>query len=256
LLSVPLDDFGVLQLLAVDADAFDTDESDVATLLASHASTALTRVRAEETIRRERDRLDEFASVLSHDIRNPLNVAQGRLELAQRTGDGEHLDAIEHAHGRIERLIDDVLTVAREGDAVGETEVVTLDTLAREAWETVATDEAELHVDEAGRIDADRSRLQQVFENLYRNAIEHGGDAVTVTVGGLDDGFYIEDNGPGISADEREEIFESGYTTTTEGTGFGLPIVQRIVEAHGWHITVTEGSSGGARFEISTAKHR
>ncbi|MBX0298129.1 PAS domain S-box protein [Haloarcula nitratireducens] len=255
LLSVPLDDFGVLQLLAVEADAFDTDESDVATLLASHASTALTRVRAEETIRRERDRLDEFASVLSHDLRNPLNVAQGRLELAQRTGDGgEHLDAIEHAHGRIERLIDDVLTLAREGEAVGDTEPVHLDSLAREAWETVNTEEAgELHIDAPGRVDADRSRLLQVFENLYRNAIEHGGEGVTITVGALENGFYIEDDGPGIPADESEEVFDSGYTTSTDGTGFGLTIVQRIVEAHGWQITVTEGSDGGARFEVRAA---
>jgi len=90
-----------------------------------------------------------------------------------------------------------------------------------------------------------------VFENLYRNAIEHGGDGVTIRVGTSNGGFFVEDTGPGIPADERDDVFESGYTTNEDGTGFGLAIVKRVVEAHGWEITVTEGSDGGARFEVS-----
>jgi len=107
---VPLDEFGVLQLFAVEANTFDSDETEAATLLASHASTALSRVEAEASLRRERDRLDEFANVLSHDIRNPLNVARGRLDLAQQTADdttNQHLAAVDGAHDRIERLIGD-----------------------------------------------------------------------------------------------------------------------------------------------------
>jgi signal transduction histidine kinase len=74
---------------------------------------------------------------------------------------------------------------------------------------------------------------------------------VTVTVGDLDGGFYVADDGPGIPPDERDDIFDAGYSTSVEGTGFGLNIVQRIADAHDWSVDVTESQSGGARFEIT-----
>ncbi|MXR43025.1 PAS domain S-box protein [Halobaculum sp. WSA2] len=251
LLSIPLGEYGVVQAFAHEPAAFSERDEQVAEMLATHVTTALQRIEAESTIRRERDRLEEFASILSHDLRNPLNVAQGRLELIQMTGELDHVDAIDRALDRMERLIEDMLTLAREGDAVGETEPVALRTVATQAWNNVATNDAALEVEATVQIDADHSRFIQVFENLYRNAIEHGGDTVTVRVGAFDGGFYIEDTGPGIPEDEREDIFESGYTTNQDGTGFGLAIVKRIVEAHGWEIDVTAGRDGGARFEIS-----
>ncbi|WP_230455316.1 PAS domain-containing sensor histidine kinase [Halorubrum sp. BV1] len=251
LLSIPLGEYGVLQAFAYEPAAFSARDEEVAEMLATHVTTALQRIEAESTIRRERDRLEEFASILSHDLRNPLNVAQGRLELIQMTGELEHIDAIERALDRMERLIGDMLTLALEGDAVGETQPVALRTVATHAWNNVATEAASLEIESSGEFGADHSRLVQVFENLYRNAIEHGGDGVTVRVGTLDGGFYIEDTGPGIPRDERDDVFESGYTTNQDGTGFGLAIVKRIVEAHGWEIEVTTGRDGGARFEIS-----
>ena len=90
-----------------------------------------------------------------------------------------------------------------------------------------------------------------MVENLVRNAVEHGGDTVTVTVGDLPGGFYVEDDGPGIPEDERRDVFESGYTTSSGGTGFGLAIVSEIADAHGWSVRVTEGSEGGARVEFT-----
>jgi signal transduction histidine kinase len=147
-----------------------------------------------------------------------------------------------------------MLTLARQGEAVGETETISLNTFTKQAWQNVDTDTATLNVKTDLRLNADRSRLLQMFENLYRNAIDHGGEAVTIRVGSLEngDGFFIEDTGPGISTSDREDVFESGYTTNQDGTGFGLAIVSRIVEAHGWSIEVTNGTDGGARFEIRT----
>jgi PAS domain S-box-containing protein len=251
LLTIPLGEYGVLQAFAHEPAAFSDRDEEVAEMLATHVTTALQRIEAESTIRRERDRLEEFASILSHDLRNPLNVAQGRLELIEMTGELEHVDAIDRALNRMNRLIEDMLTLAREGDAVGETQPVALRTVANQAWNNVATEAASLEIEASVEFDADHSRLIQVFENLYRNAIEHGGDGVTIRVGTLDGGFYVEDTGPGIPANERDDIFESGYTTNQDGTGFGLAIVKRIVEAHGWEIEVTTGRDGGARFEIS-----
>jgi signal transduction histidine kinase len=98
----------------------------------------------------------------------------------------------------------------------------------------------------------DESRVRQLFENLFRNAIEHAGEDVTVTVGVLDngDGFYIADDGPGIPDEDRDRVFDSGYTTIEDGSGLGLVTVQRIVDAHNWSVTVTDSNDGGARFEI------
>lgn len=90
-------------------------------------------------------------------------------------------------------------------------------------------------------------------ENLFRNAVEHGGTDVTVQIGELPNknGLYIEDDGKGIPPDDRDRIFESGYSTADDGTGLGLAIVRRIVEAHGWTLAVTESAEGGTRFEIT-----
>jgi signal transduction histidine kinase len=97
----------------------------------------------------------------------------------------------------------------------------------------------------------DRDRLRHVFENLFRNAIEHGGPDVTVRVGHVDeDAIYVEDDGPGIPAERHEKVFEPGHSSTSGGTGFGLTIVKRVTEAHGWTVSVTDGSEGGARFEL------
>jgi signal transduction histidine kinase len=100
-------------------------------------------------------------------------------------------------------------------------------------------------------IQADQSRLRQLFENLYRNAVEHGGDDLKVSVSAIEDGFYISDSGPGIPESDCEDVFKAGYSTNKGGTGFGLRIVEQIADAHGWEIVPTESEGGGARFEIT-----
>jgi PAS domain S-box-containing protein len=207
----------------------------------------------ERELERQNERLEQFASVVSHDLRNPLNVASGRVELARKETGNEHLPPAKSSLDRMEQLIDDTLALARAGDPELTTESVALDTLVRDSWGNVDTRDAELTVSTALTVLGDRSRLRRVFENLFRNAIDHGGDDVAVTVGDLPDeaGFYVADDGPGIPADQRSAVFEQGYSTGESGTGFGLSIVREIVDAHGWEITVTESEAGGARFEIT-----
>ncbi|WP_181687333.1 sensor histidine kinase [Halorhabdus salina] len=210
------------------------------------------RERYRKELERQNDRLEEFASMLSHDLRNPLNVAQGRLELA-REGDDEQFEAVEDALDRMETLIEDVLQVARQGQPVDDTEPVDLETTARQAWEMVDTREADLRISEDVTVEADPDRVQQLLENLVRNAIEHGGEDVTVTVGPLTEegGFFVADDGVGIPESDREQVFESGYTTAEGGTGFGLAIVEQIVDAHGWTSELADVETG-TRFEIRT----
>lgn len=205
----------------------------------------------EEELQRQNERLDEFASIVSHDLRNPLNVAEGRLELAQADCDSDHLEGVGKAHERMSALIDDLLYMAREGQPLTDRQRIVLDEAVDVCWRNVDTSQATLVCDTNIVFEADESRLRQLLENLIRNAVEHGGDSVTVTVGRLPDGFYIEDDGPGIPADTRTDIFEAGYSTAPEGTGFGLSIVKTVTEAHGWAIEATAGDTGGARFEIT-----
>ncbi len=215
-------------------------------------------------LRRQNDQLEDFAGIVSHDLRNPLNVADGAIELARRNEQFEYLDRAENAHERMETIIEDVLTLARQGQTVDETESVSLCAVAAEAWATVDTAEASLDCRADAEFEADRNRLLRLFENLFRNCVEHGGDDVAVTVGTIVDGpdgddrspdslwgFYVEDDGPGIPEDQRDAVLEQGFTTSEEGTGLGLSIVSTVADAHGWEIDVTESATGGARFEIT-----
>jgi signal transduction histidine kinase len=210
-----------------------------------------TQQRQQQRLQDQNEQLEDFSSIVSHDLRNPLNVAQGRLELLREETDSEHGESIGRALTRMDELIEDLLRLSREGSQVTETEPVDIGALTTDCWQNVATREATIETLIDRSIYADRSRLQQLFENVIRNAIEHGGQAVTITVGELADGFYIEDDGSGIAEGDREKVIEAGFSTSDDGTGLGLNIVTQIAAAHSWEFRVTDGSEGGARVEIT-----
>jgi PAS domain S-box-containing protein len=248
---LPMGEYGVVSIVDATADAFDQSDIELAAILVSNAETALNRLMDERQLERQNERLDEFISVVSHDLRNPLSVAQGWLDVAQEENAGEPLRRVEGAIDRMNEIIDDTLTLAREGQTVAETEPIEITHLAGRCWEMVSTGDTQLKIEDEFRFQGDCDRLQHILENLFRNAIKHGGEDVTVTIGVLEgEKFYVEDDGPGIPEDEREAIFEPGHTTVSGGTGFGLTIVKQIAEAHGWSVRVTDGSTGGARFEF------
>jgi PAS domain S-box-containing protein len=248
------------------------------------------RVERERELEQQNERLDEFAKVVSHDLRSPLTVASGYLHLLSKACDPSHEEAfgrIADALTRMEEIVEDTLTLARDGDTVADADPVPITDLVSRSWGFTDTGDARLVVDDEVTILGDTNRLQHLFQNLFCNAVEHGstgtpsesrsddaveygsGDtrgaeaavdhgatdeepSVTVRVGRFGtDGLYVTDDGPGVPAADREAVFETGYTTTTEGTGFGLAIVRRTAEAHGWSVSVTDGADGGARFEFT-----
>ena len=260
ILLYPVGDHGVFVGSSTEPGQYSETDETLFELLAAALEAALDRVEREQALREQaaelgaqNERLDEFTSVVSHDLRNPLNVATGNLDLVRMECDSEYIDAVEQAHDRMAALIDDLLTLTYQDTAELDPSRVGLDLMVTRAWQTVETDLADYTVEDDQVVLAERSRLQQLFENLFRNAVEHGGDSVTVTVGALPnaDGFYVADDGPGIPPSEREDVFDFGYSTSEMGTGMGLRIVGRICDAHGWKIDVTESRDGGARFEIS-----
>ncbi len=210
-----------------------------------------TQKEREQELRRQNRRLDEFAGIVSHDLRNPLNVAVGNVELLRKECDSDRIDTIEQSLTRMSKLIDDLLQLSRVGDNTDSMESVSLAEMPSDCWQSVETGDATLQTKANRTIRADPSRLAQLFENLIRNAVEHTNQDVTVTVGEFEDGFYVEDDGSGIPEDSRDDVLEAGHTTTDEGTGFGLSIVKEVTEAHGWEISIKEGPEGGARFEIT-----
>lgn len=205
----------------------------------------------EAELERQNERLEEFASVVSHDLQSPLAVASGRLKLAQEDCSSEHLERAVEAVERGQALVSDLLLYAREGEDVNEVEPAPLSEITASCWQNVVTGDADLEIETEESIRADRSRLRQLLENLIRNAVEHAGENPSITVGETESGFYVADDGPGIPPEERDEVFEPGYSTGHDSTGFGLAIVKQIADAHGWDICITESDQGGARFEVS-----
>ncbi|ELY76994.1 PAS sensor protein [Natrinema pellirubrum DSM 15624] len=271
----------------------------------------------ERRTREQAERMESFATLLSHDLRNPLSVALAHAEMLELDdgvdlGDDSDENPLRASLERMESIINEALLLATI-DTVEETELLALSRAVETAWTTVRTDGASVDVVDDVVIRADPSLLAHLFENLFRNAVEHGstspdshtrqdavehgstnpashaqqnavehgGDGPRIEIGALEstaadgdrddeaakavedgtrptdwsgeaadyDGFYVEDDGPGIPPDERERIFESGYSSAG-GSGFGLAIVSDVVDAHGWSIRVTSGRNGGARFEV------
>ena len=263
LMILPLGEYGTISVGETVPGAFDATDTFLARILATATETSLEEHAQETELRRRRDelerqneRLQEFTDVVSHDLRNPLTVATGRVSLARAECDSEHLETVERAHDRMAELIDDLLTLARAGDVIGEPEPVALDALAEACWGQVSThDAATLEVENDATIVADRTRLRQLLENLFRNSLQHGRAdetvPITVRVRVHEDGFAVADDGAGIPAADRESVFEAGYSSHPDGTGFGLRIVDQVATAHGWAVTVEESPSGGAQFTVS-----
>ena len=188
--------------------------------------------------------------MISHDLRNKLNIAHGRLELARETGQEDHFDAVIEALSGVESISELVVTLARSGKPVDRLVEVRLREEVETAFQPLNDPSAQLSVKASARILADPGCLTQLLENLFRNAVEHAGGPVTIEVGLLEDGFYIADNGPGIPEDIRDQVFDLGFSTSAEHDGKGLAIVQRLAEAHGWDVALETSFEGGTRIEI------
>ena len=239
-------------------------------------ATEIDRITAEGY--RNDDRIERFSSIVSHELRSPLQTVKSGLDLARTECDSHYLDNVAETVDQMDQLIDNLVDELKHDEITVETDAVDLAAVVEETWgdRTKATLSVE---SDLPTIEAERGRLRQLLDNLFRNSVEHGSthnrtqsgdsvkhgdDGITVRLGvtesqdgsGSDDtiSLYIADDGPGIEADRREEIFEYGYTGSPNGTGFGLAIVSEIAEAFDWEIVVTESNDGGARFELHEVK--
>lgn len=216
------------------------------------------RNEREQRLERQNKRLESFAGMLAHELRNPVTIGQIYSQQLPSAENQEAVEYVTEAFDRIENMIDVMLLLTRGQQAVSERTSVQLANVAQEAWDEVDTAEATLEVVTDQTIEVDETYIRHMLRNLFENAVEHGGSDVTVTVGETPSGFYVADNGSGIPATDRETIFESGYTTASGqgGMGLGLTFVQEMADVYEWTCGVTESATGGARFEFENATKR
>ncbi|MDB9281525.1 histidine kinase N-terminal 7TM domain-containing protein [Halorubrum ezzemoulense] len=210
-------------------------------------------IEKKNQIEQYNKRLEEFSSILAHDLRSPLSVAQMSIEKGKEEGNViQYSDRIISAIGRINQLVDSMMKLTRIESMDTEKSQVDLSTVADQAWIITDTAEAVLNIDNSMPVvTANQSQVYQMFENFFRNAVEHAGEDAVITVGPIDSsGFYVEDNGDGIPIDKRDRVFDLGVTYAQEGTGLGLTIIQRVVKQHNWTIKISDSQTGGARFEV------
>lgn len=222
-------------------------QNDAVVGLAGLSSDVTERVAQQKELEAEISRLDQFVSMVSHDLRTPLTAAHGYLSLYRETNDEDALEQAEESIARAEQITSDLLELSGHNAISASFTTVALDAIAQDAWDNTNTREATLDTDR-GELTADESKLQTLLENLFRNAVEHGGRDVTVRVGVLESGFFVEDTGQGVTEDLHDDILDHGVSTT--GSGIGLTIVTRIAELHNWSVELTESHEGGARFEF------
>jgi PAS domain S-box-containing protein len=207
------------------------------------------RKEREQRLERKNEQLEEFASLISHDLKTPLSVASGNLRLARETGEDRYLDDIETALDRMGTLIDQVLELAKQGEVVDDVAPVRLRPMLSDI-ETATGADVETAYPGGTAVMAEQPRLYSLLSNLVANSDEHGGEDVTVEVGLDGETLYVADDGRGIPEEKRDAVFDPGYSGD-DGSGFGLAIAEAIADAHGWDIDVTDSEAGGARFEIS-----
>jgi len=204
-------------------------------------------------LKKKNNKLDKFAKIISHDIRNPTSIAKGNLNLhINNHGSTDELDTTLKSIHRIENILEDVLYITKSNTDELNKQNITLKSIANECWKNLNVKNSELKINTDKIISQNKKLSSRLFENLFKNSIEHGGDNVRITIGGTKNGFYVEDNGTGIPKNKRGKIFNQNYSTSETGEGLGLSIVEHVCDAHGWTISITESKTGGARFEIDT----
>jgi len=222
------------------------------------------RKRSEATLREQAalTRLGEMAAVVAHEVKNPiagirgaLQVILGRMPPEQRDRAiiGEIIARLDALNG----IVQDLLLYSRPREP--RREAVDIASLVGSIGELFQRDPSlsgvSLHVSGAlEAVSGDAEQLRIVFQNLLMNAAQamSGEGAIDITLARDNEGhrIAIRDHGPGMPHDVREKAFDAFFTTRHRGTGLGLPIARRVIEAHGGRIDILDAEAGGTTFVI------
>lgn len=231
---------------------------------------ALAEVEARNT------ELEAFSRTVSHDLKSPLITMRGFLEFLRKdiaTGNVKAMESdferLEGAITKMSRLIEDLLRLSKAGRQVGSSESVAFRNLVEEVAELLSGPMTDRGIEliiakDLPVVEGDPARLRQVAQNLLANAVKFSGDNPVVEVGwmpGMEGRvtLFVRDNGIGIAKEDQEKVFElfERLDPDADGSGIGLSLVRRIVEAHGgraWAESKGEGHGSTFYFTLPRAK--
>jgi light-regulated signal transduction histidine kinase (bacteriophytochrome) len=240
------------------------------------AATALELEQRNAELERSNHELEQFASIVSHDLKSPLQVVRGFVELLGRQAGSNPEQASEvqtyvaaalRGAGRMDRLIDDLLAYSRAGQRPASLVPVDLDVIASEVLadsaSLISETEAVVKIGALPTVPGDATQLRQLLQNLITNAIKFRRADVTpeVSVTAASSGdhwrFDVADNGIGIDIAHRDQIFTMFsrlHHGDRPGSGIGLSICSRVVANHGGSIWVDDAPREGSLFRFTLAK--
>jgi signal transduction histidine kinase len=225
-------------------------------------------------LERSNHELEQFASIVSHDLKSPLQVVRGFVELLGRdagkvTADAAqtYVNAALRGADRMDRLIDDLLAYSRAGQRPASYVPVDLNELMREVVADSAAQARDadvlINVESLPSVAGDHTQLRQLLQNLLDNAVKFRRPGVTPEVSvraSEDNGWWkirVEDNGVGVDRRHREAIFgmfSRAHHRDKPGSGIGLAVCARVVANHGGNIWVEDGPAGGSAFCFTLSK--
>jgi signal transduction histidine kinase len=229
--------------------------------------------RNQELERSNRE-LEQFASIVSHDLKSPLQVVRGFVELLGRdlgtatlTETQTYVNAALRGAERMDRLIDDLLAYSRAGQRPTNFVAVDLNQLMNDVLadnaSLVSECEASIAVEPLPKVEADPTQVRQLLQNLISNAVKfrrYDVQPAIAVMSSEDSGWWtirVEDNGIGVERRHREDIFGMFSRVHQEdrpGSGIGLAVCARVVANHNGHIWVEDGPDGGSAFCFTLSK--
>ena len=207
----------------------------------------------ERTLLQQLGYLQRIPKYLTHDLRNPLAIARGYVQLA-RDGEPGALDTVEDSLDRMSEKLTEFHSLLAGNAANDQARgPIAFGQVVENVWDHVSLPGTELRldVDPEARLLADEGHLRPLLQNLFRNAIDHAGPRVTVRVSLTENGFLVEDDGPGLGEWSDEDVFATGTTSGSNAAGLGLAIVREVAHLHGWNVETGTSDLGGACFRVS-----
>jgi PAS domain S-box-containing protein len=208
---------------------------------------------ALEMLKKQKEELSDFAHTMSHDLKNIFHNMLGFIELMEEEQSFSHLTRMRTLVNETGEMVDHSVALADAGLIIEETENVHLAPLVKEVADSIIPETVRYSQEELPEVSADQRKVAQIFRNLFDNAIQHGQPSKIEVKSIRTDGAYrikVVNDGKTIPEIQRSKIFLRGFTTSKNGQGYGLAIVKRLVEAHGWTIKLLKERETTFEIEI------
>ncbi|PSP31143.1 histidine kinase [Halobacteriales archaeon QH_10_67_22] len=245
---------GTTRYFFVENTSFSLERTAIGEVLVFADVTGTERQRRE--LQRQNAQLEGLATAIRHELRNTLQIVRSRVVIAgDAVEDGdtalarESFETATETADRMERIVDDLSTLAQYGQTLEDTEDVSFRDAVEEAWDRYDGDDLSLRIEGRGSLKADRGRLRELLGMAFEFASHN--DASTVTVTLREGGFAITDDGTPHGDTDPETFFEYGGAVPHAETGVTLPNIQTLARAHGWATTVDTSYEGGLRIVVS-----